>query len=209
MLRLNRAAGLLAISLLAFAGAITAGHVQGHGYGYGQGQGPGYGMGGIKHHGGPYLPGRSAAETHNRARLGVAITAVPLTELDTLGLEYGVRVTKVLSGSPADQAGVRSGDVITAIADRPAYSPERLRHLVEASGASAKVELRRGDSTLTMSAEMTTPDSAAGNAVLGLRVQPMTGDLQEAFGAEDGRGVLVSQVYGGTPASRTRPDGTA
>lgn len=186
MTRLNLAATVFSASLLAFTGSAAAGHAQGHGHGQGHGYSHGYGK--------SYHYGGAAADVQSKARLGVAISAIPLAELDNLGIEYGVRVTEVLSGSAADSAGVRRGDVITAIADRPAYSPERLRHLVQTSEESATVALQRAETALKVLAEFASPVEAAGNAVLGLRVQPMTRDLQEAFGVDDGRGVLVAQV---------------
>jgi S1-C subfamily serine protease len=144
---------------------------------------------------GHYQEARPAAA--DKPRLGVAITEIAFADLDAMGLEYGVRVAQVMADSVADRAGIRSGDVITAFADRPIYSPERLRHLVQDSKGEQTIALQRGDNALTLPVEFAGP-KVVGNGILGVRVQAMTRELQEAFGVDAGQGVLVSQV---TPAS--------
>ena len=144
------------------------------------------------------------AGSHGPARLGVAMAPLSQQALDELGLEYGVRIARVMPGSAAAEAGLRAGDIVTDFADRPAYSPERLRHLVMSAGDAAAVALRRGDATLRLLAELPTPGptAGAGKAALGVRIQPMTPDLQEAFGADSGRGVLISEVTADSAAGR-------
>ena len=136
----------------------------------------------------------------NPAKLGVAIAEVPQTELDTLSLEYGVRIEKILEGSVAETAGLQPGDVVVSINDRPAYSPARLQYLVrEAQGSSTITVSRNGDS-LKLDAAFAEPQT--GNAVLGVRIQEMTDDLKEAFGSEGKAGVLISQVNDGSAAQQ-------
>lgn len=140
------------------------------------------------------------AKQDSPARLGVAISDIPQADLDKLSLEYGVRVDKVMQGSVAAAAGLQPGDVVTAIGDRPAYSPARLQHLVgEASGAST-VMVSRGGETLQINVKFTEPQT--GKAMLGVRIQEMTDELKEAFGTEGDAGVLISQVVSGTPAKQ-------
>jgi S1-C subfamily serine protease len=138
------------------------------------------------------------------AKLGVAIAAVPQAELDTLSLEYGVRIQDVLEGSVAEKAGIRAGDLVTEIDGRPAYSPERLQHLVAAAEGASTIALRRNQESLRLQAEFASPerDTAANRAVLGIRIQAMTNELKEAFGTEGDAGVLVSQVLSGSAAKK-------
>ncbi|MEB3294430.1 MAG: HhoA/HhoB/HtrA family serine endopeptidase [Synechococcales bacterium] len=65
----------------------------------------------------------------------------------------GVIVVKVLPNTPAAQAGIRRGDVITAIDGKPITSAEQLQQVVEGSqlGQALKVEVQRGDRTQTLS----------------------------------------------------------
>ena len=140
------------------------------------------------------------AKQDSPAKLGVAISEVSQADLDRLSLEYGVRVEKVMKGSIAEAAGLQPGDVVTAIDDRPAYSPARLQHLVgEASGASTVTVSRDGES-LQVKAAFAEPQT--GKALLGVRIQEMTGELKEAFGTEGNAGVLISQVVSGSAAKQ-------
>ena len=98
-----------------------------------------------------------------RARLGVALAPISQADLDAAGLEYGVRIQRVLPGSVAEQAGLQAGDVVTAFDDRPAYSPERLQHLVNAAQAKATVALTRDGEGLKFPLDLaTTGETAAG-----------------------------------------------
>jgi len=136
----------------------------------------------------------------NPAKLGVAIVELPQAELDTLSLEYGVRIDKVLEGSIAETAGLQPGDVVVAINDRPAYSPERLQHLVREARGSSTVTVSRNGQSVKLDAAFAEPQT--GNAVLGVRIQEMTDDLKEVFGSEGNAGVLVSQVVDGSAAKQ-------
>lgn len=183
MRRSSMVSFVAASCLFALSGTATAGHAPTHDGGMGHPP--------LSH----YQDAKSAAEA--KPRLGVAITEVAFADLAAMGLEYGVRVTQVMTDSVADRAGIRSGDVITAFADRPAYSPERLRHLIQEGQGEQTVALQRGENALTLLADLAGP-KAVGNGILGVRVQAMTRELQEAFGVTAGQGVLISQV---NPAS--------
>lgn len=129
-------------------------------------------------------------------RLGVAIGAIPQQQLDAMQIEYGVRINEVMAGSPAAQAGMKINDVVTEIDGRPAYSPERMQFLIGQAAANATVKIIRDGETMTLSAAFVDPKVAerSGRAALGVRIQAMTEDLKEAFGAQGGNGVLISQV---------------
>ena len=145
------------------------------------------------------MPGPQAED---RARLGVAIAAISQDDLDRMGLEYGVRVEAVVPGSVAAEAGLADGDVVTHVDGRPAYSPERLQHLVRAAAGATDIALHRGGEPVTLQATFSPAASSAtrGRAVLGIRIQEMTQDLKEAFGAVGERGVLIAQVADGGAA---------
>ena len=110
------------------------------GPGFGAGRGPfnGPGVGGAN-------PG-----TQSGAFLGIATTA-------TSGGQQGAQVVQVQSGSPADQAGLKAGDVITAVngttvADPAALSQQILSHqpgdqvtiTYTRAGSSAQVQVKLG-----------------------------------------------------------------
>ena len=140
------------------------------------------------------------AQRGQPAKLGVAIAAIPQADLDSLDLEYGVRIEKVVEGSVAAAAGLQPGDVITDVNDRPAYSPERLQHLVQEASGAAIIALKRDGQALQLQAAFAEPQT--GRAMLGVRIQEMTDELKEAFGTEGDTGVLISQVIRGSAAKQ-------
>lgn len=152
------------------------------------------------HHGMMAWAGPSATAAAG-PRLGVAISDLAQAELDAKSLEYGVRVEGVAEGSIAAAAGVRPGDIVTALGERPAYSPQRLQHLVGTSSGKTSLTLVRDGEVMQLAVELASPTKAEGKAALGIRIQDMTADLQEAFGAPAERGVLIAQVNAGSAAA--------
>lgn len=66
----------------------------------------------------------------------------------------GVEVTKVWDGSPAEMAGIRTGDVITSFGDQPVSDADSLRYMVmsHVGGQRVAMSILRGDlkNTLTV-----------------------------------------------------------
>jgi len=187
-----RASTILATALVAVAAytaPVLAGHYSAHG-----------------HHGHPYghhqYQGHAGPDYANKKhlKLGVKISDLPQAELDSMGLEYGVGVKSVKPGSVADQAGLQSGDVITSVADRPVYSTQRLQYLVKKARGATSIGLSRDGEALQLQATFAAPGS--GRAMLGVRVQQMTGDLKQAFGTDGESGVLISRVIEDSAASQ-------
>jgi Peptidase family M28/PDZ domain len=77
---------------------------------------------------------------------------------DMTGTPGGVRLTGVRAGSPAEQAGLKSGDVITRIGDRDIPDLEAMAEALRAHKAGDVVDIvvRRGDSTTTVRATLGT-----------------------------------------------------
>jgi S1-C subfamily serine protease len=146
----------------------------------------------------------AAAQSAVKPRLGVSIAAVGQSDLDAMSLEYGVRIERMLPDSIAAGIGLKAGDVVTAIGDRPAYSPERMQYLISIADSPTTITLSRAGRTLTLPVDFTpTAQPTAGDrAALGIRIQNMTRALKEAFGAEDDNGVLIAQVNTGSAAEK-------
>jgi serine protease Do len=85
----------------------------------------------------------ATADATKRGRLGVVVE--PLTPETARGLgagdRHGVIVRSVQEGSPADLAGIRSGDVITEVNRQPMKSVEDLRRAVEQHQAGSALLL--------------------------------------------------------------------
>ena len=145
------------------------------------------------------------------ARLGVMLANVPFQELESLKLEYGVRVGRVLPGSPAADAGLQVGDIITDIGEHPVYSAERLQWLVQRATAGTTLSIRFSRDGALNTADAKLPVSSTQQAaqahpspartVMGVAMQSMNAGLREYFGAPANAGVLVVEVTQDSPAA--------
>ncbi|HUJ74994.1 MAG TPA: Do family serine endopeptidase, partial [bacterium] len=152
-----------------------------------------------------------------RGYLGVVIQNVTPALASALNLEpnHGALVASVAPGSPASQAGLRQGDVITSFQGRPVSSVSALRYAVAAvkPGDTVKTEvLRDGKPALldvkikeqpkNMLAAASQGDqqqqgSAQGGSndeVLGMTLQKLTPDLAASMGYSGRHGVVVTNV---------------
>ncbi len=149
--------------------------------------------------------------TVTRGRMGVGIQDVNQALAESFGLPRarGALVTQVEKGSPADQAGLRSGDVILALdgepVERSAELPPRVASMAPGTPASLTVWRDGGEKTLDVTvgkleskAVASASDNQAGQGKLGLALRPLT--PEERRQADAGEGLLVLDVAG--PASR-------
>lgn len=153
-----------------------------------------------------------------RGWLGVQIQPVTEEVAASLGLDSatGVLVADVLSDSPAESAGVKSGDVILQAADETMTDYRDLTRLIADIEAGTKIELTlfRDGSTKTLPVtigSMPYEGVAAAPAApaedegpkIGLYLAPLTPELRNERGLDPDRtGVLVAEVEAGSPAQR-------
>ena len=76
-----------------------------------------------------------------RGYLGVAVTDITpeLAQANGIGVDHGAGVGDVTSGAPADQAGLKPGDVITKVGDVDIKSTGDLTNALTKYGPSQKV----------------------------------------------------------------------
>jgi S1-C subfamily serine protease len=78
-----------------------------------------------------------------RGQLGVSMYTVTPDIAHSLGLAnaVGALVSQVVEGSPADKAGIRTGDVITAVNGQPVRSNSELRNTIGLLRVGDKVDI--------------------------------------------------------------------
>jgi Do/DeqQ family serine protease len=90
-----------------------------------------------------------------RGWIGVEVQEITpaVAESFRLGDARGTIIAGVLRGGPADRAGVKPGDLLTAINDAPVSDPQGMLNLVAAlaPGSSAKMRLQRQSQALELS----------------------------------------------------------
>lgn len=80
-------------------------------------------------------------------KLGMTLGSLKAAEREELNIESGVRIEKLGPG-PAQRAGLREGDVIVAIGNRPASEPGVVRKQLENAKGPVAILLRRDGNPL-------------------------------------------------------------
>src|SRR5687768_199671 len=93
------------------------------------------------------LPSIDAEAIANPPRIGIMI--------DERDRDAGVRVASVLEGGPAEDAGIKSGDVIVSIGDTPVRDAAEFRRKIEMAPGAVSLELRRGELSQRVEVEPT------------------------------------------------------
>ena len=104
----------------------------------------------------------AAGEVIERRRLGVALVpmhaATRIRAAAGLPEQPGVLIRGVGDDTPAARAGLRRGDVITAVADQPVQDPDQLAELLEATSAdTVTLSVVRGVDALTITVDFAQP----------------------------------------------------
>ena len=148
-----------------------------------------------------------------RGSIGVSFeeeNGTNLITLKSLGAPYGVVIEGVEPGSPAEKAGLKGGDVITAINGTAIKSGNDLVNPIASApiGSKVKISFVRDKQQKETSATVedrtrvfsntegrvnSAPDEPA-PAEFGLRVESLTPERAQRVGVEGQKGVLVSQV---------------
>ena len=97
-----------------------------------------------------------------QARLGIRVQALTPQLAEYFGAEAGVLISSVEPGSPAAAAGLKAGDVITAVNGEPVTRPGELVAEVQAAESGATVSIayvrdrQKGTATATLVSQETT-----------------------------------------------------
>lgn len=158
-----------------------------------------------------------------RGQLGIVVGRVTSDLAASLGMTEtkGVIVNSVRSGSAAERAGIRQGDVITAVNDAPVNDTNAFRNRIASMGPGAEVTLtvlrdnREQKIRATLGefsedtareqnqGENTNPNSDDGGK-LGISVEALTPDIARQLNLKAGTsGVVVDEVDPTGPAAAT------
>ncbi|NJD30932.1 MAG: DegQ family serine endoprotease [Gammaproteobacteria bacterium] len=137
-----------------------------------------------------------------RGVLGVNIqTLTPdIAQSMELGNIQGALVSQVVEGSAAEKAGIKAGDVVTAINGKPVKDAAALRNLIGLLRIGDKVDiaLLRDGKPRRVTAVIGERDAAAEAKAAGLHEGLQGAQLADAQGG----GVLVRSVAEGSPAAQ-------
>jgi serine protease Do len=144
-----------------------------------------------------------------RGWLGVSIQEVTEEIAKSFNFKEakGALVAEVVEDSPAEQGGVKRGDIIISFDGKDITAPNELQRIVAATTPEKRVKVKviRNGKTRTLKVEVgTMPDelpviARTISTALGLAVQNLTPELAEQFNwPRDEKGVLITGVEPGS-----------
>jgi len=173
------------------------------------------------------LPSNTVARVYNqligpehrvtRGSIGVEFAAEPNPAVARVyGVKSGVTIANVVSGSPADQAGLKVGDTIVSVDGKPVKNGDELVSDISGRkpGSTAKIGYVRsgkdGTAAVTIAnraklfasrlgeEEEGNEEAAPVPSKLGLTVQNVTREIAERLSIPPGKGVIVTDVKAGS-----------
>ncbi len=149
----------------------------------------------------------------NNGRLARGWLGVNIYEQEVGSDSRGAVVKNVFKGSPAAAAGLREGDLVTAVNGRSIDSYLQLlrRVAILAPGSEARLTVKRGSGSqelVVKLAERPAPEAlralatGVGGEPLGLVLRELNEQVGQSLGLEPFSGVLVAGVLPGSPAEQ-------
>jgi serine protease Do len=121
----------------------------------------------------------------------------------------GVLVGDILRGSPAENAGLKRGDVILDFAGRPVHKMQELQRLVASTRPGTPVRLKvlrdRQEQLVALEiGELNDPDpkTEATGSRFGLTLDTVTKELVKQFNLKTDEGVVITNIESGSPGAR-------
>jgi serine protease Do len=173
------------------------------------------------------LPANTVAQVYNqligpehrvtRGSIGVEFAAEANPAVARVyGVKSGVTIANVVSGSPADQAGLKVGDTIVSVDGKAVKNGDELVGDISSRKPGSTVKIgyfrngKEGSTNVTIAnraklfasrlgdEEEGTEEAAPSPSKLGLSVQNVTRDIAERLQIPPGKGVIVSDVKAGS-----------
>jgi serine protease Do len=150
-----------------------------------------------------------------RGWLGVSIQPLTPELAKSFGLKEpkGVLIADVVKDSPADKAGLVSGDVLTEFDGKKVDAPQDLQKIVAVTtpgkGVPVKLWRDKGEKTLEIKIGETPEETAQvepssggkSKSLLGLETRPITPEIARQLNLRTTEGVLVARVEDEGPAA--------
>jgi serine protease Do len=155
--------------------------------------------------------------------LGVSVQNITdaIAKTQGLGNVQGALVAQVQPGSPAEKAGMKVGDVITAFDGRKIYDSSELPPVVAmtAPGTEANVDILRNGKPMSLKVKVgemprnglsreylaNAPAAASGSTLLGLKVQDISSSMRQQLGYSGKGGVVITDVEGPAAQANLQP----
>jgi membrane-associated protease RseP (regulator of RpoE activity) len=138
--------------------------------------------------------------------------------------EPGIMITKIVKGEAAKKAGLKEGDILIEMDGKSIFDSNRLSKLIKKHNPGETVALKymRKGKTKTMDLTLgERVEKSSGNfffgknfptkikidrpsVYIGIKLQDLEGQLGEYFGAQDGKGVLITEVIEDSPAEKSK-----
>lgn len=140
----------------------------------------------------------------SRGSIGVMLQPMDQDLAEALHLDRpeGALVAQVKKGSPADDAGIKQGDIIVGLNGKPVKSMNSLRNeillmppnttirlTVNRQGKIMEIPVKLGSST-----EVHRGSISQAAKKLGIEVETMTADLAKKYGYSEDSGVIITKV---------------
>ena len=150
-----------------------------------------------------------------RGWLGVYIQEVTQDIAESLGMDEpkGALVSEVIKGSPAEEAGIKRGDVIIGFGGKEVKTSRELPAMVASTevGKVVDVKILRDGKPITLKVKIgkmpeegeitaKTEEGVLEEEKIGLRVQNLSKEIAESLGLSEPYGVIVTDVLPNSPA---------
>jgi serine protease Do len=145
-----------------------------------------------------------------RGWLGVSVQAVTPELAQSFGLDEnsGALVNEIIKDSPAERAGIESGDIILQYDGKPVHEMTELPRMVADTPVGKKVVVKllrdRKEKSVTVTIEKLKEKGEATAArspeKLGMTVTELNQDLAAKLGTTETKGVIVTEVQSGSNA---------
>lgn len=146
-----------------------------------------------------------------RGFLGVGIQQIDKDLATAFGLDKteGALVTEVQKNSPAEKAGIKTGDVILKLNQQPIANIAALRNAISLMKPKTRVTLTvlRKDKTreeISLEVGNFPSEVAHGEMIdskLGIEVQNLTPELSRSLGYNDDKGIVITNIAPGSIAA--------